>query len=392
MNKTGSVKRILGAMLASSMCVLCTFGMDVSKVQAAERGEEENVTTIEIVSAGDTLAHLPLQNNFYVSEFETYDFSPMFRDVYPYFNGDLNIVNLETPLAGHDRGYSGYPTFNCPAYLGLDLVEIGIDVVTTANNHCMDKGVSGLEKTLDNLDEVGLAHIGTARSQEEHDGVLIYEIKGIKTAILSYTYGTNGITVPSDKSYAVNLIDKDFIKSQIDTAKDQGAELIVACMHWGNEYETKPNAYQKDLAEFLISNDVQVILGCHPHVLQPMQMMSVDTKYGRKEGLVIFSQGNFFSNQTQAHTQESAIFRVKLEKAEDGIIRVKSAEAIPIYMQNDKSKGSPDRYEIIDLASIVASHDEGETFYTDEEAERAGMEIQEIRKIVGDNIYIQNEN
>ena len=390
MNKTrrkGKTRKLLATLLASVMCIIFAASFVSETVYASGAGDTEDPISIEIVSAGDTLAHMPLQQNFYDAEFGTYDFSPLFSNIKHYFNGDLNIVNLETPLAGQDKGYSGYPTFNCPMYLAFDLVNtLGIDVVSTANNHCMDKGISGLEKTLENLDEVGLAHAGTSRTPEEQNDILMYEIKGIKTAVLSYTYGTNGIQVPSDKAYAVNTIDKDFIKSQINSAKDLGAELIIACMHWGNEYELKPSSYQKELAEFLIANDVKVILGCHPHVLQPMEMKRVETENGVKEGLVIYSQGNFFSNQTQAHTQESAIFKIKLEKA-DGKISVKSAEAVPIYMQNDKSKGSPDRYKIIDLTSIVMSYDAGESFYSKEEAEGAANKISSIRSIVGENIY-----
>ena len=377
-------KRVVTLLVLFSTIVVCTCTK--INVQAAEENPRD--TIIKIVSAGDTLAHMPLQKNFYVSEFETYDFSPMFDEISYYFTGDLNIVNLETPLAGQDRGFSGYPTFNCPAYLGLDLVEMGVNVVTTANNHCMDKGVSGIEKTLDNLDEVGLRHVGTARNAAEQQQIQMFNLKGIRTAFIAYTYGTNGISIPKGNEYAVNLIDKDFIKGQIDEAKRENAELIIAAMHWGNEYQLTPTKQQKELAEFLVANGVQVILGCHPHVLQPMEMIKVETEEGVKEGLVIYSQGNFFSNQTQAHTQESAIFQIEIRKdAFTGEVYVKSCEAIPIYMQNDKSKGSPDRYKIIDLIGIVMSAELDEGIYSEEEVQKAWERINSIKSIVGSDIY-----
>ena len=163
--------------------------------------------TINMVALGDIMCH---STNFKAAyKNGTYDFSGCFTDVQDYIsNADLAISNLETTFARENRGYSGYPTFNSPASLGENLFNIGLDVVSTANNHSLDKGYSGLTSTLDELDRIGLDHMGTYRSTEEQNEILIKDVKGIKFAFLAFTYGTNGIPVPSGKEYCINLIDK----------------------------------------------------------------------------------------------------------------------------------------------------------------------------------------
>ena len=175
-------------------------------------------TVINIVGIGDSLCHSQNFKDAYNSETGTYDFSPMFKNVTKYIeSATVAVGNLETTLAGEERGYSGYPTFNSPAELAYDMKEMGIDILTTANNHCIDKGYSGLVSTLDKLDEYGIAHTGTSRSVEEQNTILFKDLEGIKTAFLCYTYGTNGIPIPSGREYSVNLIDKDFMKPVIVT-------------------------------------------------------------------------------------------------------------------------------------------------------------------------------
>lgn len=217
--------------------------------------------TATIVAMGDTLCHSQVFKDAYDSETGIYDFSPLFKNVAKYFqNKTVAVGNLEATLAGPSHPYTGYPTFNTPEHLATDLKELGLDIMTTANNHSLDIGYSGLESTLNYLDEAQLEHTGSARSAEEQDKILFKDLNGIKTAFLAFTYGTNGIPRPNGKEYCVNLIDKDFIKNKLDQAKEQGAEAICVSMHWGVEYQTKQNSEQEDLAEFLIKNDVNVIL------------------------------------------------------------------------------------------------------------------------------------
>ena len=341
-----------------------------------------------IVSFGDTLCHKPVYNAAYDKETGIYDFSSMFKYVEKYFqNSTINIGNCESPMAGAERGYSGYPTFNAPEHLAIDLKELGVDIMTTANNHTLDKGFSGLSSTLDFLDNADIAHVGTSRTKEEQNTILFINLNGIKTAFLAYTYGTNGIPVPEDKEFCVNLIDEDLILRQIEQAKDEGAELIIASMHWGTEYQTTESKEQDRLAEFLIKNDVKIILGSHPHVLQPMKMLKVETDEGKeKEGLVIFSQGNFFSNQTQENTRNTAIFNIEVKKdGKTGKVTIEKVTYAPIYV-NIKEPGAKDRYELLDLNEIIRSYEAGEENWSESIYALAIKERERCIRLIGPEI------
>ena len=362
--------------------------VEQNQVEQEEKKEEEYLpkdSFATITSFGDTLCHMGVVNAAYNKEDDVYDFSPMFKYVEKYFqNSTVCIGNLESPFAGKERGYSGYPTFNAPEHLATDLKELNVDIMTTANNHTLDKGFSGLESTLNFLDEAEIAHVGTSRTVEEQNTILFKDLNGIKTAFLAYTYGTNGIPVPSDKEFCVNLIDKDLILKQIQQAKDEGAELIVCSMHWGVEYQTTENAEQDKLAEFLIENDVKVILGCHPHVLQPMKMVKVVTDEGKeKEGLVIFSQGNFFSNQRDINTRNTAIFNVEVKKnGETNEVTVQKATYVPIYV-SIKEPGAKDRYELLDLNEIIRSYEAGENLWSENNYKLALTERERCISLIG---------
>lgn len=372
-----------------------------TSISSSQKGEPKQDSVATIVAMGDTLCHSQNFKDAYDSETGIYDFSPMFKYVTKYYDdATVAVGNLEATLAGPERGYSGYPTFNTPEHLAIDLKELGLDIMTTANNHTLDIGYKGLESSLNYLDEAGLEHTGSARSKEEQDKILFKDLNGIKTAFLAFTYGTNGIRVPDGKEYCVNVyadwaddwstytIDYDFMKSKIDQAKAEGAEAIVVSMHWGVEYQTKENAEQDKLADFLIANDVNVILGCHPHVPQPMQMRTVTAEDGtEKTGFVIFSMGNFFSAQTFDNTRNTLILNVRIRKnAETGKITVDQATYAPLYVY-DNGLQAKDRYEILDLDAIINSYEAGETTWSKNMYDLAVTEKARLEKIVGPQIY-----
>lgn len=364
---------------------------DENQTQVQNEVEEEKMkedTVINIVGIGDALCHSQNYKDAYNSATGTYDFSPMFKNVTKYFdNATVAVGNLETTLAGADRGYSGYPTFNSPDELAYDLKEMGIDILTTANNHCLDKGYSGLERTLNVLDDYGIAHTGTSRSKEEQNTILMKELNGIKTAFLCYTYGTNGIPIPTGKDYSVNLIDKDFIKEQLNKAKEEGAELIVVSMHWGAEYRLKPTAEQEDLAEFLIKNGADVILGNHSHVPEPMEMKTVTLDDGTtREGFVIYSMGNFFSAQTDNYTRDTLILNVEVRKdGETGKISIDKATYTPVYVY-DNGTSAKDRYELLDIEQIIKDYESGNSKYSKSMYNLMKSELNKIVEIVGPEI------
>ena len=320
--------------------------------------QEEDIT-FTLATTGDIMCHNTNFLDAYNSSTKSYDFSYYFTDIKQYLQeADITVGNLETTLSGAKRGYSGYPTFNTPEILAKNLKSAGFNVVSTANNHCMDKGYSGIESTIKFLDEADLAHTGTFKSKKDKEAIVIKNVKGVNIAFLSFTYGTNGIPVPKDKSYAVNLIDKSLIKSQIELAKKENPDLICVSMHWGIEYQTKANKEQEKLADFLFENGVDIILGNHSHVPQQMEKREIKLDDGTtKDGFVIYSLGNFMANQNKQYTNDSAILKLEITKHKgEGKITIDKATYTPTYMYKNPSK-STKKFKILDINTEIKKYE-----------------------------------
>lgn len=345
-------------------------------------------TTFTITAIGDVMCHNTQYWDAYNKETDTYDFSYVFEDIKHYIEtADISIGSLETSFAGKDRGYSNYPTFNSPDALAYDLKEMGLDILSTAGNHCLDKGFSGLSRTIDVLDDAGIKHLGTYKTQEDQNQILIQEVNGVKIGFINYTYGTNGISVPSGKDFCVNLIDKDLIKKHIKLAKEQNVDMIVACMHWGTEYRTTANPEQEELADFLFQNGVDVILGNHPHVLEQMEKRTITLEDDTtKDGFVIYASGNFICDQNAENTRNSIILNLTITKHSDGKITIDKAEYVPIYMYKGASSKLK-RMKLLDIEKSIADYENGssksisQTTYND-----LKKQLEKIKKIVEDEI------
>ena len=331
----------------------------INNANSTTMSQQEPIT-FSLAAIGDVMCHNTQYMDAYNSSTDSYDFSYVFEDIQTYIqSADISIGSLETTFAGKDRGYSNYPTFNSPEQLAYDLSEMGLDVLSTAGNHALDKGFSGLSDTLDVLDDANISHSGTYRSQEDRDSVLIKDVKGVKVAILSYTYGTNGIPVPSDKEFCVNLIDKDLIKQDIENAKSQNADVIISCMHWGIEYQTTPNDEQEDLADFLFENGVDIILGNHPHVLQPMEKRSVTLADGTAEDcFVVYALGNFICDQNSENTRNSIILNLDITKNPDGKISIDKVDYVPIYMYKNSNLNIR-KMKLLDIEKSISDYENG---------------------------------
>jgi len=344
--------------------------------------------TINLVAIGDVMCHNTNYQTAYNSSSKTYDFAPAFVNVKKYIEkGDIAIGNLETTLSGKEVGYSGYPTFNSPEELGVALKDIGVDVVSTANNHCMDKGSKGIINTLDNLDQIGISHTGTNRTKEEQDTILVKEVNGLKIAFLSFTYGTNGINIPSGKEYLVNLIDNDFILEQVELAKKQNPDIICASMHWGIEYAQKQNKEQEQLADLLFKNGVDIILGNHAHVIEPMEKRTITLDDGtQKEGFVVYAQGNFISAQVKEHTRSTIILDMNItKKGETGKLSIDSVDYIPVYCY-DRGKGVQNRYVLLDVRQEMQDFEDGKGNISQSLYNTLKLELQNTEKILGEPI------
>lgn len=319
--------------------------------------EEKEDIKVSMSVIGDIMCHNSQYNDAYKNG--EYDFSYVFDDIKEHIEtADLAIGNLETTFAGKDRGYASYPTFNTPEILAQDLKELGIDVVSTANNHSLDTGYKGIESTIDYLDEAGILHTGTYKSVEDQENIVIKEVNGLKFAFLAYTYGTNGIPVPSGREYCINLIDKEIIKTHLDLAKNLKPDVICVNMHWGIEYQNSPNAEQEELANFLFENGVDIILGSHPHVLQKMESKEILLSNGElKNGFVIYSLGNFMSGQTKANTRNSIILKLDIIKeGSTGNLRFENINYIPIYTYTYPNFKN---YKVLDIRKAIQNYEDG---------------------------------
>lgn len=278
---------------------------------------------VELLFAGDAMQH-QAQIDAARRPDGTYDYSDCFTDIAPLIqSADLAVVNLETPV-GSTGPYTGYPCFFAPASFVDALTDAGFDIFLTANNHTLDRRAQGLRSTIEQLNARCIYRLGTYynKNARARELPLILTSKGIHIAFLNYTYGTNGIS-PTE-GVVVNYIDRKQITEDIIRAHIAGAEAIVVAVHWGDEYQLLPNYSQKQLARFLAEQGVDIIIGGHPHVIQPMEVLHSRTY--DKDVLVVYSLGNFISNMKTRDTRGGAFVRARLQRRPDGTVRFSSAD------------------------------------------------------------------
>ncbi len=295
------------------------------------------------VGVGDVMSHSPQLPGAFNASTKRYDFTPYFQGIKNKLQeGDWIMANLETPVAGADLGYSGYPAFNAPDELAEALKDVGFNILSTANNHSLDRGEQGIIRTNALLKKLKLAFVGTASSDEEAKEQVIIEKNGIRMGFLSYTYGTNGIPIPKGKPYMVNLIDEKKIKEDISSLRQAGADLITVAMHFGIEYQTSPSEEQKSIARSLVAAGADIIAGSHPHVIQPYEVIETTDHSGQaKRSLIIYSMGNFISNQRGETKDYGVVFKVNFRKNMDSLqTELVDVEATPTWVHRYK----PDKH------------------------------------------------
>src|SRR6478609_10357926 len=269
----------------------------------------QDTTRLSLTFIGDIMQHDSQIASAYNAQSKTYDYTSCFQFIAPALrSADLTIGNLEVTLAGVP--YKGYPQFSAPDQLAYTLRDVGMDVLVTANNHCVDRGKNGLERTIALLDTLGIQHTGTFTDSISRSKTypLILEKKGFRLSLLNYTYGTNGISVP--RPVIVNQIDTLQIERDLIKAKSQNTDAIIVFMHWGVEYQSLPNISQKKIAEYCFKHGAKLVIGSHPHVIQPIEW--------RKENdqLLAYSLGNFVSGQRDRYKNGGALLHVTLKKTQ----------------------------------------------------------------------------
>jgi poly-gamma-glutamate synthesis protein (capsule biosynthesis protein) len=294
--------------------------------------KEIKFDTISLAIVGDLMCH---SQQYKMAKTDSgYDFNPTFAPVKKYLaDADFTLGNLETVTAGAAANFTGFPMFNTPVEYLDALKNAGFDVLTNSNNHSLDRGFMGVEKTIVELDKRGLLHTGTARTAAERNTPLILKKNNTKLGVLAYTYGTNGIPIPKGKDFCVNLIDTLKIKTDIQNSKKSGADVVMVFVHWGNEYQRYPSDSQKMVADYIHKNGGLLVFGSHPHVLQPTNVKSPDFK----DGFTIYSMGNFVSSQRKQYTDCGIIVKMKLIKnIASGEVTISSTNFVPTYVSTHK--------------------------------------------------------
>lgn len=286
--------------------------------------EAQDSNKLSMVMVGDCLIHRFVYTDAKNSD-GTYSFSKMFTEVEPLIkNHDLAFYNQESNIGGKSLGLSAYPRFNSPEEIGDDMINLGFNLVSLANNHTMDKGEQGVINSVNYWKtKPGVYYTGEALSEEDRESnIKIQEKNGIKYAFFAYTTVTNGLLPPSGKEYLTNIYSKEKAQADINKVKDK-VDLIIVSMHWGEEYTTTPNTSQKNIAKELSDMGVNLIIGNHAHSIQPVEMIG-DT-------LVFYALGNFISAQDTPDKQTGALVTLNIEKQKDGTIKFNDIKANLIY-------------------------------------------------------------
>jgi poly-gamma-glutamate capsule biosynthesis protein CapA/YwtB (metallophosphatase superfamily) len=294
-----------------------------------------------LIASGDVLPHGPVlrQASAYGRRVgQPYDFRPMFADLHPIVAGaDLALCHLEVPLSRTGQDISSWPAFNAPPQLARALRWAGYDACSTASNHSMDQGPAGVAATLEVMDRAGLGHAGTARNPTEAHQSTLLEVRGLRVGLLSYTYGLNSGRLPSDRPWLVKLIDPGRILADARAARAAGAQFVVVLLHWGQEYQSTPTPFQREVARRLLAApEVDLILGHHVHVVQPIQR--VGAKW------VAYGMGNSLSNQTPAccaaGAQDGVLVKVTVAE-HGGRLRVRQVRYVPTWVEHPSFRIRP---------------------------------------------------
>lgn len=313
------------------------------------------VEKITLVAAGDILMHnTQIWSGRQADGSYAFDFFGPVKDLIA--EGDYASAGLETVLGGPDGGYTGYPLFNSPDAVADMLKNSGFDLVVTANNHSLDRGAKGAVRTVEVLQGKGLDTTGTYKSPDKP--LLIKEIRGVRVGYLAYTYGTNGIPLPPDQPYLVNLLDKDRVLSDIQALRPQ-VDILVLALHWGIEYNPKVTKEQQILAREFLQAGTDVILGSHPHVLEPMEVI----QDGDKHKVVIYSMGNFIGDQHGLERNSGVILKLQFEKnMESGRTELFDISFIPTFSHGYRDHGKR-KFRVVAVEDAIAKVRAGQEPY-----------------------------
>ncbi len=370
--RNSSMPTLIAILVISIVCLVglsislsaCSKGKEASSdnvsIEETESTTVEETTTtppdvtVDIMMIGDILAHEGVYNSGLQAD-GTYNFDHLFKNIKSDISAaDIRIVNQETILGGVELGLSGYPCFNSPYEIGVAEAKAGFNVILHATNHTLDKGLTGVENCLNfwktNYPE--MAVLGINETEEDYNDIYVYNKDGFKIAILNYTYGTNGIAIPASKPYIVNMLDVDKITQDVTKAKEI-ADMVVVCPHWGTEYVYEPDSNQKYWTNLFLKLGVDVVIGAHPHVMEPVETLTRDDGH---QMVVYYSLGNFVSNQDKMPRMLGGMAKVTLVKSgTDNSCYIKQYSYTPIVTQKLFGTSLITSYKLSDYNDTLAS-------------------------------------
>ena len=334
---------------------------ETTQEQVPETTAAPEPDSVSVVMVGDILLHTPVEKSALQAD-GSYVFDTIFENMAADIQAaDLAIVNQEVILGGEELGISGYPAFNAPFSVGDALVNAGFDVICHGTNHALDKGKKGLLNCLNFWKETypDVAVLGIHDSQESQDQLYVYEKDGIRIAVLNYTYGTNGIALPKDMPYAVDLLKESQIVSALQRAEEL-ADFTIVCPHWGTEYQLKQSAEQERWARLFVKHGADLILGTHPHVIQPMEWVT-DEESGN-QALVYYSIGNFVnwtsgSGKGVANRMVGGMAEVTLTSV-DGKVMITDHDVEPVICHLEKGTNGVTVYKLAEYTSELAEQNQ----------------------------------
>jgi poly-gamma-glutamate synthesis protein (capsule biosynthesis protein) len=340
---------------------------------------KDSVLSATLCFVGDLMCH-STQFNYAKVDADSFDFTGVYSEVKKYLSEpDLTIGNLETVIAGEGKNYSGYPYFNAPDDFIYALKVAGFDLLVTANNHAIDQGWKGVKKTIDVINDYKIHRTGTFISQEDRDSIRIFLVNSIKIAFLAYSENTNGLPIPEGKDFVINLIDEDLIKSDIKKARDKNVDIVLVYLHYGPEYNREPSDYQKDIVKKIIELGADIIIGGHPHVIEPFDFFKTNsTKLD--SGFVAYSMGNFISNQRWRYSDAGVILNIQISKnIFNDSFYISEVNYLPTWVFKGQTKKGR---EYIILPSQISGKDSVYPFLTDADRKLMDEAFYDTKEII----------
>lgn len=361
--------------------------VDIEADLAGGPGAPTGVKREAVIRAfGDIIIHEPLYKTAYDKQEKTFDFSPFFSLINDSLSGaDYTIGNVDGPMGGKgSRGYRFYPQFNTPPHLLYALKAGGVDMLTLANNHALDTFFDGLKRQINNVEKVGIDHVGAYRTQAEYDTPKVVDIKGIKVGFTNYTVSTNNLERSADPEatlYGLRTTRNSSPKKDIAALRSAGAEFVVVFMHWGEEYQREVNSNQKDMAKKLVAAGADMIVGGHPHVVQGIETVTAKGADGKaRSALTVYSMGNFLSDQRARYRDSGIVFEFTLVDDGSGTVQAVSPRYVPTYVWRVKGDKGYD-YRVVACGAVIEDRPDS---MGDEVFNRVKQVWNEQKNLIGD--------